>query len=209
MPYSARDGRESVFAALKNANRDVYVAPADGGTLRRITTEPSDDARPSYSMDGKWIYFRSNRSGKDQIWKMPRGGGDPTQVTQGGGFEAIESSDGKTLYFLPTRDTQGLWSMPVSGGAGEPVPGLEAATSGRWAVTEAGVCYGEMTRPWNNNAILCWNSSTRKSLKMGTMEKPAGSFAPPTFAASRDGKRFLWTQSDQRGSDLVLVENFR
>ena len=203
------DGREIAFAALKSANRDIYVVPADGGAMRRITTEPSDDARPSYSADGKWIYYRSNRSGKDQIWKMPRGGGPPTQITQDGGFEAIESFDGKTLYFFPARDTTGLWSMPAAGGPAEALPGLENATSGRWAVTDAGVCYEEVTRPWNNNAIQCWNSSTRRLSKMGAIEKPPASFGPPTFAASRDGKRFLWTQSDQGDSDLVLVENFR
>jgi len=76
------DGREIAFAVVpQGGNRDIYVAPADGGTVRRMNNDPSDEGRPSFSMDGKWIYFRSNRSGKDEIWKMPRGGGAATQVT--------------------------------------------------------------------------------------------------------------------------------
>src|SRR2546428_11292498 len=92
-----------------------------------MTAEPSDEGRPSFSMDGKWIYFRSNRSGKDEIWKMPRGGGAAAQVTQGGGFEAIETLDGKTLYFARSRAESGLWSMPAAGGEAHAVAGFGAA----------------------------------------------------------------------------------
>jgi len=91
----------------QGGNRDIYVAPADGGTVRRMNNDPSDEGRPSFSMDGKWIYFRSNRSGKDEIWKMPRGGGAATQVTHAGGFEALETPDGKTLYFIHARAEKG------------------------------------------------------------------------------------------------------
>ena len=102
------DGREIAFAVvLQGGNRDIYVVPAEGGTVRRMNNEPSDEGRPSFSMDGKWIYFRSNRSGKDEIWKMPRGGGAATQVTQAGGFEALETLDGKTLYFVRARTERG------------------------------------------------------------------------------------------------------
>jgi len=91
------DGRRIAFAAMIAGNRDIYVVGADGGAARRMTSETSEDGRPSWSTDGTWIYFRSDRTGKQQIWKMPSGGGAAMQVTKDGGFEALESVDGKTL----------------------------------------------------------------------------------------------------------------
>ena len=81
---------------------------------------------------------------------MPRGGGAATQVTQAGGFEAIETLDGKALYFARSRVGKGLWSMPPSGGEAHAVAGLESAAQGNWGVTQDGVCYlgpGQKTRP--------------------------------------------------------------
>jgi Tol biopolymer transport system component len=199
------DGRELAFAVLQRGNRDIYVVPSEGGAARRMTNESSDEGRPSFSMDGKWIYFRSNRSGKDEIWKMPRAGGEVMQVTQGGGFEATETWDGKTLYFLRSRAVRGLWSMPSSGGTPQAVPGLESVSQGKWGVTDDGVCYVESVREQPMN---CWASSTRKSSRIGSIDKPMFN-APPVFSVSRDGKRFLWNQSDHQDADLVLVENFR
>src|SRR6266853_595021 len=48
---------------------------------------------PRWSKDGRWIYFSSNTSGSTQLWKIPREGGVPVQITRGGGFAALESAD--------------------------------------------------------------------------------------------------------------------
>jgi Tol biopolymer transport system component len=84
---------------------------ARGGSQRRLTSEPSDDVRPFWSADGKWIYFRSDRGGSRQIWKMPSEGGAAIQVTRDGADEAFPSPDGLRLYFL--RGAQGIWIMPI------------------------------------------------------------------------------------------------
>jgi hypothetical protein len=203
----ARWPRDCVRGGAPGGNRDIYIVPADGGTVRRMNSESSDEGRPSFSMDGKWIYFRSNRSGRDEIWKMPRGGGPATQA---GGFDALETLDGKTLYFVHARTGRGLWSMPGAGGAAEAVAGLESVSQGAWGVAQYGVCYVEIELPGAAKAkpILCWNSSTRKTSKVEVVDKPIWSIAP-AFSVSRAGRHFLWNQTDHRDADVVLVENFR
>jgi hypothetical protein len=83
-------------------------------TPKRVTTELSNEARPSWPYDGRWIYFRSDRSGSQQIWKVPAT--EPfqpaVQVSRNGGFEAVESTDGKVLYYMKLG--KGLWSIPVA-----------------------------------------------------------------------------------------------
>ena len=109
---------EIVFEANPEGNWDIFAVPASGGAARRLTTQSSQEAIPSWSHDGTWIYFWSDRTGTPQIWKMPNGGGAAVQVTRQGGFAALESPDGRFLYYTKTDDGgDGLWRMPVSGGA--------------------------------------------------------------------------------------------
>ena len=99
-PHWSPDGKLIVFDARVEGNADIYVIRPEGGKPRRLTTEPTEDIVPSFSRDGQWIYFCSNRSGTRQIWKMPAAGGEAAQVTKGGGFDNIESPDGQFLYYL-------------------------------------------------------------------------------------------------------------
>ena len=64
-----------------------------------MTTDPANDDIPSYSRDGKWLYFASSRTGRNEIWKMAAEGGAAVQVTKNGGLVAFESTDGKWLYY--------------------------------------------------------------------------------------------------------------
>ena len=94
----------------------IGVIGLDGGKQRMLTEGPASAARPAWSSDGRWIYFRSDRSGAMQIWRIAAEGGTPTQITRDGAWEAIEDLDGKLLYFVRDRSSAGLWSIPVEGG---------------------------------------------------------------------------------------------
>ena len=61
------------------------------------------------------------------------------QVTRGGGFAAIESPDGRTLYYARRGESSAwsVWSMPAGGGEESPVlPRI--ATWGDFDVTQDG-----------------------------------------------------------------------
>ena len=82
--------------------------PAAGGKARRLTTQPTQEAVPGWSHDGRSIDFWSDPTGTPQIWKMPAGGGDAVQyLTRRGGFEALESSDGTGPLLHENRRRQG------------------------------------------------------------------------------------------------------
>lgn len=67
--------------------------------MRRLTDDSADEVEASWSRDGKWIYFGSNKSGRFELYKMPAAGGTPVGITRGGGVRGVESVDGKWVYF--------------------------------------------------------------------------------------------------------------
>ena len=200
------DGKQIAFAALVKGNRDIYIIGAEGGTPRRVTSEPSDEGRPWYSRDGKTLYFRSNRSGRDEIWRMAPAGGPAEQVTRDGAFDVQDSPDGKVLYITKGRNRPGLWQSPAAGGEPTPVPGLENVYGGGWAVFSGGVL-------WLNRATASSYQLMRWSQAKGTSEPTVTIrsdiwLTTPALSVTPDGRQAYWHQSDESGADLVLIENF-
>ena len=116
-PRWSPDSRQIAFDLKREHDWDIYITSLDGGLPRRLTPESSDENVPSWSRDGQWIYFASDRTGKRQIWKAPVEGGEALQVTKQGGFLAFESLDGKFVYYTKDfRDggqlTPGIWRLP-------------------------------------------------------------------------------------------------
>ena len=103
-----------MFDSIEAGNWDLYVVGADGGTPRRLTQEPSEEGTGTWSRDGRSIYFQSDRTGRAETWKIPADGGTAVQVTRGGGGYAVESEDGRELYYSGS-------SVPESGVCPSPV----------------------------------------------------------------------------------------
>jgi len=65
-PDSAPAGTEIVFQAGDSSSADIYVVNADGSGLTRLTDPAHADFDPSWSGDGRQIYFiSSNRDGRE------------------------------------------------------------------------------------------------------------------------------------------------
>jgi Tol biopolymer transport system component len=61
------------------------------GNPHRVTTHAGDQTVPTWSHDGKWIYFSEDRGGRRELWRIRASGGEPEQITRtGSGFLGIE-----------------------------------------------------------------------------------------------------------------------
>jgi Tol biopolymer transport system component len=81
----------------------------NGGEPKAIDQNSYEQRNPSFSRDGRWIYFNSNRGGLVQIWRRRvDGSGQPECVTARRGYDAAESRDG-SVYFLPAMAEPGIW----------------------------------------------------------------------------------------------------
>jgi Tol biopolymer transport system component len=207
-PKWSPDSRDIAFVALVGGNEDIYVVSANRGSPRRMTADPATDTWPSWSRDGQWIYFKSARSGTGEIWKMPAVGGDAVQITRNDGDRALESPDGKYLYYIKGDrypEQCSAWKRPAAGGEATKV--LDSVhCDGFWDIGGQGIYYFAKPDEKGRSEICLYefaNGKTREILALDLRYDYAG------VAVSPDGRTILYSQSDQAGSDLMLVENFR
>ncbi len=220
-PRWSPDGTNIAFDYLAEGDTgaDVLVVSASGGPPRRVTTSPSPDVRPSWSSDGRFIYFASHRSGEWQVWKVPFEGetvGSARPVTRGGGYSSIESPDGKYLYFsrrlsLPEDPRNAIWRVPVQGGEEEVVIDSLLSSDTNWDVTAEGIYFVDR-RPEDPPSRVRWvvrffSFHERRVSDVSTLRYPPR-LAGPALSVSSGGRWLLVSQL-QEESDLMLVENFR
>jgi tricorn protease-like protein len=203
-----------VFHSVLEGQPEVYVIPATGGKPRNLTSHPANDGFPSFSRDGRWVYFHSNRGGEFRIWKIPAAGGDAVEVTSSVGYAPLESPDGAYLYYVQTMDRPSpLWRLPTAGGVPDKV--LEGVVLANFVVLEGGVYYvdrpsGEggifyMDRPSGETRLQYFDFATKKPT---TVARTLGNVDLP-LTASPDGRTILYSRLDSSVDDLMLVENFR
>jgi hypothetical protein len=127
------------FDYRPGARSQIYVMDTVGHNLHQITTDNSNQVVPSWSRDGKSVYFASNRTGNYEVWCRDLETGRETQLTHHQGIAPVESYDGKTIYYSKF-DGAGLWSVPVNGGEERLVSAtIHHGYWGHFAVTEEGI----------------------------------------------------------------------
>lgn len=83
-PTFSPDGTLLAFTrSLSEGQQDVYVVPTDGGSARRLTFDNRNVKGHTWTEDGAALVVASNRSGREQLWRVPVDGGDPTWVPVG------------------------------------------------------------------------------------------------------------------------------
>ena len=204
-PRWSPDGANIVFYVASGGKKDIYVISASGGKPRPLIAHPGQDEWPYWSRNGQWVYFTSGRSGRFEVWKMPSKGGEAVQLTRNGGDEAQESPDGKMIYYTKGWPiTRSVWRMSVEGGTEVKVLDPELAVCG-WAPAPEGIYF--FTSPPDKRVhvdLRLYEFSTGHIKKLLTTERDVGC----AMAVSPDGRTILYTQIDEAGSDLMLVENF-
>jgi Tol biopolymer transport system component len=116
-----RDGK-ILYSSDASGNADIWIMNADGSDQKQLTIDPAKDYQPTMSTDGRYIFFRSNRSGdRFAIWRMNADGTDQKQLTTGGSNGDIDahcSPDGEWIVYR-SIDVEGrspLWRVSVKGG---------------------------------------------------------------------------------------------
>jgi TolB protein len=85
----------------------LFLANADGSGERPLLPLTGMDYSPSFSPDGKWAVFTSERNGSADIYRVHLDGSGLERLTDDPSFEdqAVLSPDGRSLAFVSSRET--------------------------------------------------------------------------------------------------------
>lgn len=212
------DGRWIAFQSYAQGNADIYVIAAEGGVPYRLTASTANDMAPSWSSDGKSIYFGSNRSDSWQIWNMPFSSEQShppaalraTQVTHHGGFAAFETTSNDTLAVYYIRlNVQGLWRKTLDSDNGEEtlfLPDIGYKNWGNWMLASDGV-YFVRYAGWRKASVVYYNFTTQTTDTLTTI-KGNLVLRRPGLAVSPNGMTVLYTQVDRSSGDIMMIDGF-
>jgi Tol biopolymer transport system component len=203
--WSPDSQRIAYDAQAEDGRSRIFVIDAAGGQSRRLTNNTDDEAIPSWSRDGKWIYFRSLRTGTAEIWRSPANGGEAIQITHSGGSAPWESWDGTTLYYVKINVAwQQLFAVPRQGGPERRV--LDSVYAWDYFPVKGGIYYVVRTKSPSSFELRFLDDTTGQTTILNRYE--SGMAAGLTV--SPDGKTIVRTGMRTPGnSDLMLIENFR
>jgi Tol biopolymer transport system component len=180
---------------------NVYVMPAEGGAARRLTDDRTGSVVPNWSADSRWIYY--SRGKERQTWKVPVDGGAPALVDHREMWGAVESSDGKWIWYEQPTTGKGLWRRPVAGGATERIAATDNLTYRTWDLRgDVLVFLRSAPNPgfWRIN--LAHGAGSPPRLVGPPPRKLL--FGPSTMSVSPDGKTILYTSEDLGVGDIYV-----
>jgi Tol biopolymer transport system component/DNA-binding winged helix-turn-helix (wHTH) protein len=200
-PRWSPDSTQIAFDSRVSGVLQIYLVSAEGGEPRQLTNEFAGGEVPSWSRDGKAVYYTTIHNGQASVWKQPIAGGAAQPVTREGGIYAAQSFDRKYLYFSHGPHDATLWRVPESGGSAELLADApKPFDCSHWALVESGIYMVD-----GNGDLLFYQFSNRRTSRV---------YHDPRFltdwsmAVSADGHEVAWAQIDDNSADLMLVENF-
>ena len=203
-PRWSPDSQTVVFDTTTTNGSRIVVMNLHGSAPRMLTQESFHSVCPSWSRDGKWIYFGSPRSGNWQVWKVPSSGGNAVQVTQHGGHAALESLDGKLLYYAksPAPEPE-IWRVPVVGGEEKRLELVRPGTWASWQVMSKGILF--VGPALGHQAVLSfYGFSNDRTTILRFLDR-----APFWLGATPDGSSVAFDQPGSEQAQAMLVENFK
>src|SRR5262249_33532293 len=102
-PRWSPDGAYVAYSVWrKGGYRDVPVVDVRDGSYMQITNGRALDGTPSFSPDGRFVFFHSDRTGIMNVYAFDRTTRTTKQVTNviDGAYQPEVSPDGKTLLYV-------------------------------------------------------------------------------------------------------------
>ena len=175
-PTVSPDGARIAFLMDKDGNEDVYVIRRDGTDEVRLTKTPDDESRPSWSSDGKHVWFSVFANGVSRIYSVDPDARNLHQIGTVPGRAAPLSHDGKRVLY----STGGWTDVRLF------VSNLDGSDA-RILADNAPVLWNVQWSPDDKHIAYTGRSSVEKALSVWVMNADGSQPRQITHLASGEG----------------------
>jgi Tol biopolymer transport system component len=108
---------EIAFSSMGPINADVFIADADGNHAKPLLPHAGFDGNGSFSRDGQWVVFTSERDGSYDIYRAHPDASGLERLVDHPAYDdqAALSPDGRSLAFVSTRAGQAdIWILDLA-----------------------------------------------------------------------------------------------
>lgn len=120
MPVWSHDGKYIAFAGNHHGNFDVFIMPAAGGEIKRLTAHSADEYPYDFSHKDDAVLFGAVRlddpanrqfpsDALQELYQAPATGGRITQILTTPAEDAKTSADGRYIVYHDRKGRENIW----------------------------------------------------------------------------------------------------
>jgi Tol biopolymer transport system component/DNA-binding winged helix-turn-helix (wHTH) protein len=214
-PRWSPDGRSIAFDSRVSGKAALYIVDPATALPKQIPTNNIPAAMPSWSADGRWIYFHSESAEPaehDALYRVSPQGGTPERVGQARALAAAqESRDGRLLYFADFAAGASeasraiIYVLNIATGEQRPLADMpKLGCPNDWVLSSKGIFFVDFAK---QPSIDFFDFSSRRVTTKFPLDKQP--FFWGGLSLSPDETWLAYSQIDESSSHLMLVEGFR
>jgi Tol biopolymer transport system component/tRNA A-37 threonylcarbamoyl transferase component Bud32 len=199
-PAWSPDGRWIAFDTF-HPYRSVHIAPADGGVDREVSR--ADVYSPWWSRDSKSLLVNRGSPPQPEFFRLPVDGGELEKLGGPGRYPRETADQMSIVYELQTsRTTSDIWRIPAAGGEAKLI--VRNIVPRTWDLDGEDIWFVRAQTPAQAEIFVTRLDGQRETL-VHTLRRPV----MRGLSVSQKAGAVLYEQMDGRGSNVMVMENFR
>lgn len=196
------DSSSVVFDARPKGHSAIFRMAVNQGTPELVEDQPPFEVRrPSWSRDGRYIYFDTTRGGAPEIWRRDLKTNQDQVIALAGFMIGIESPDGKRLFYQENEQLH-VWVSDPDGGSPRQLSQVSPTPDLDWTPVGTSIYFASSTSTGGAD-ILAFDVISGKLRKLGHVSQNLA-LGTPSFVVSPDGQTLLYAAIDNSSSEIKL-----